>query len=329
MNYLVIGLGSAGQRHLRVLRTFFNKNAKLFVYRGGHIRGNISIDLKKEDFTQDPVKIYNATEIHNLNDIKLKHWDLVIIATPPKSHLEYFNLVFKTSKRVIIEKPISTSALEAEAIYKNAELNNKPVIIGYQMSFHPLKEFIDNNIQLVGKIESCDTKFKEDISSMNPFRNMEQHHLSRKEGGGVFLALSHDIDFMINILSEFDLIDMHFENIHRNPNQILVECTFKSTLKSNNEVVSMSNEFSMLPGNTVRLGQINGSKASIVWNLIEGTVKLIGQNGELLAHQDCTIDRDELIRRQTDYILSTKIYTQYCQKNLYRSKLISEIASFV
>ena len=202
MNYLVVGLGSAGQRHLRVLNKYFGSHANFSVYKGDHNRGLIAGDLSSEDFSINPTDYYHAEEVPVMAELLGKTWDLVVIATPPDSHCFYVELLIKYSRRILIEKPLSIDPNEALKIANLAEINNIPILVGYQLAYHPLNAFIRENITSVGSIESCTTVFKEDLLSMNPFRSMENHYLSKPTGGGVFLSLSHDLDF---ILKTFNL----------------------------------------------------------------------------------------------------------------------------
>lgn len=190
MKFLVIGLGSAGQRHLRVLNEFFGRNANIYVYRGNHKRGLISEDLNNENFSINPVEYYNAIEINTIVEIAEKTWDLVIIATPPNYHYFYIEKLIVSSKRILIEKPLTVNAAEALRVMNLAQINNVPVLVGYQMTFHPFKVFIKNNINEIGEIKSCSTVFSEDLSLMNPFRSMESHYLSKPTGVEHFFHLA-------------------------------------------------------------------------------------------------------------------------------------------
>ena len=128
MNFLVIGLGSAGQRHLRVLHKFWENKANIYAYRGSHTRGLISDGLDHENFSINPIEFYKAIEINTIAELSTNTWDLVIIATPPDSHYIYLQKIIKNSKRILVEKPLTVKVTEALNIINLAELNNIPVI---------------------------------------------------------------------------------------------------------------------------------------------------------------------------------------------------------
>lgn len=324
MNILVIGVGSAGQRHLRVLNKLFGEEANIYVYRGQHRRGLIALDLQSEDFTQNPIEKYGATEINTLPELRLKSWDLVIIATPPDSHLEYTKLVISMSKRILIEKPISVSPVDANIIYDLARTNNIPVLIGYQMAFHPLKSLILDSLPLLGKVLTCSTTFSEDISLMNPFRSMHTHHLSTPAGGGVFLSLSHDLDFMLSIFSQTRATTISFTDKTYLQGGVLAECKLHASINSGLGVVNMINGFSILPGRTQRFGEIRGTIALISWNLMDGTFVIKDLDGEIVRSEFFMIEKDELFRRQIESIVQLEVFTDSCLENIARSVFIAE-----
>jgi predicted dehydrogenase len=324
MKFLVIGLGSAGQRHLRVLNKFFGRNANIYVYRGNHKRGLISEDLNSENFSINPVKYYNAIEIYTIVEIVEKTWDLVIIATPPNYHYFYIEKIIASSKRILIEKPLTVNATEALRVMNLAQINNVPILVGYQMTFHPFKVFIKNNINEIGEVKSCSTVFNEDLSLMNPFRSMESHYLSKSTGGGVFLSLSHDLDFLLTIFNQTFADDIFFTNTKFSNNGSLVECNLRCTIWLESNKLNVSSKFSILPGPTVRTGQIQGLRAGIEWDFSSGIIKLKGHTGKTENILNCLADKDELFRSQIENILNLENYNEYCQNNLSRARFIVE-----
>jgi len=324
MNFLVIGLGSAGQRHLRVLDKLFGTTANIYVYKGNHKRGLISDDLKNENFSISPIQYYNATEINTSLELSEKTWDLVIIATPPNSHYLYVEKLVTASKRILIEKPLTVNTTEALRISSLAQLNNVPIIVGYQMTFHPFKMFIKDNITKIGEIKSCATVFREDISAMNPFRSMKSHYLSKPIGGGAFLSLSHDLDFLLTIFNQTFVEDIFFTNTKFSLNGTLVECVLKCSICLEANKFNMVSEFSILPGPTVRTGQIQGSRAGIEWDFASGIIKLKDHDGKTQNTLNCSVEKDELFKSQIENILSLQDYSDYCQNNLNRAKFIVE-----
>lgn len=201
MNVLIIGLGSAGQRHARVIREAFPLS-KIFFYRGNHFLGLISEDLSKIDNSIDPSDFYGLIEIKSI-DMFAQNYNLIVIATPPDSHMWYLDLLKGKSKKFIIEKPLSNKNHNVEN-YKHDILNNKlEILVGYQHFYNPIFKYIRNKITGKDNIKNIFMKHYEPLSEMNPFRIMDKHHLNNPLSGGVLLGLSHEIDFCLSLFPKF------------------------------------------------------------------------------------------------------------------------------
>lgn len=324
MNFLIIGVGSAGQRHLRVLSNFFNDEASIYVYRGNHKRGLISKDMRQENFSINPIDFYKAQEITVFNHALEKMWDLVIIATPPDSHFFYVKQLISVSKRILVEKPITVDLREAAEIKDLAQTYNIPVLAAYQMVFHPFYSFIKSHTNNLGKINSCSTVFIEHVSAMNPFRNMTNHYLTKATGGGAFLSLSHDLDFLLSIFNTTIADPILFTDTKFAENGSLVECKLNCKIRYETNNININQTFSILQGKTLRTGLIKGSKADISWDFKDGKIKFRDKNNQNNLDHFYSIEKDELFKLQINNILGLKDFNIYCQENLKRAKFIVE-----
>jgi len=325
MNILIIGLGSAGQRHLRILSKLFKETSDVYVYRGKHKRGLISSNLREENMEIDPIQFYGAKELLHSEDFQTLNWDLSVIATPPKSHLEFFQLVSSNSKRILIEKPVSTDLDTAAAIQKIAIENNKSVLIGYQIIFHELVQILLEYIKELGDIESCGIVFIESLAEMNPFRKMDTHHLAKPEGGGVFLGLSHDLDLTLYLFGVNGYKDLNFTNILRNSAEAIIECDLNVNLLCSKGSIPTKASFSISDKSKKRSLTINGSKANLELNLVTQTITLRNHNREIVHNKNLVVDKDSLFRDQVNYLLSINDFNYFCENNLNRSMLIAEM----
>ena len=93
MNFLIIGLGSAGQRHARVLRSQYPFST-IYAFRGTKFVGLIAKNLKSLDPDIDPIAQYNLILLDELDKLD-KFFDLTVIATPASSHLFYAEKLFE------------------------------------------------------------------------------------------------------------------------------------------------------------------------------------------------------------------------------------------
>lgn len=166
-----MGYGSIGKRHFEVL-------SKLSQIK--------SIDILTKQNIENQ-KCYKELEhIANINE-----YDYFVIASETNKHFEQLNFLEKNLKNKLIfcEKPLFES--KKELIVKN----NK-VYVGYVLRFHPmlqkLKDFLKNE-----NIISVNAKCGQYLPSWRPNTNYKNSYSAkRKEGGGVLLDLSHEIDYV-------------------------------------------------------------------------------------------------------------------------------------
>lgn len=325
MNFLVIGLGSAGQRHLRVLQKKVGSNDLVFAYRGPHKRGLISEDLQSENFDIDPINFYGANEITLLEEISTKTWDLVIIATPPSSHLQYFERIVGNSERILVEKPIAISLCAALKMQEITIQSKKPVFVGYQLSFHRIVKLISEWIGIIGEIKKCQTQFSEFMNDMNPFRSMNSHHLSSPDGGGVFMALSHDVDLTFLVLGVTEFKNCDFRNVIFSDQNAIIQCALTAEIVKDGKAIILESFFSLMEGPSLRRCLILGALGSIEWNLITGEFSVLDNNQTVIFEQKLSFEKDQMFLQEIDFLLSIKEIDDVCLNNLKRSISIANM----
>jgi len=73
--------------------------------------------------------------------------DAVVLATPVPSHAELAVAVLEAGKHCFVEKPLATSAADAERAVRAAEQSGRILMVGHLLEYHPavvrLKELID------------------------------------------------------------------------------------------------------------------------------------------------------------------------------------------
>jgi predicted dehydrogenase len=298
MKFLIIGFGSAGQRHARVLRENINSQDEILIYRKNSRIGLISSDLTFENKEINPILFYKGEEIINLTDIKRHKFDLAIIATPPDSHYEYFNLVKKYSSKILIEKPITVNSFEASEIISYSKTNNFPIYIGYQNMFHPAVVDIKKLILKTGEIKKIKIKHIENLDTMNPFRSMASHHLNSSLGGGAFLGLSHELNLALNIFS-----DHKIKNFKSTGSKVLdksIEFTFDLV---GNKTINIEGILDLISFQKERSIQFIGDRGIINWDLTNNQLKAT-LNGIEIRNSIFQIEKDELYALQLQHVLS-------------------------
>jgi len=178
----VIGAGSMGQNHARVLSSMDD------VILAGVADINIEQAKKiatrfKTRFFSDYKKMFDALDI-----------DAVIIAVPTSFHKECGLYAIEHGKHVLIEKPIAFDEIEAQEIIERAKEKKVTLAVGHIERFNPaiveLKKRLDDGE--LGEI------YKIDVQRIGPYP-------IRINDVGVVIDLSvHDID-IINYLMESEV----------------------------------------------------------------------------------------------------------------------------
>ena len=135
----LIGLGKMGQNHLRVL--ILLKSVELvFVY-----------DLNEEAAKQLGEK-YGVQTHADLEQL-MPQVDAVVICTPTVTHGDYIRLAARYVKHIFVEKPMTDSFQESQALSSFALENNLRIQVGFIERFNPavqqLKSILDKSAQVI------------------------------------------------------------------------------------------------------------------------------------------------------------------------------------
>ena len=143
MNFLFIGLGSIGQRHLRNLYKI-SKNDKIYAYRRKF--STPSLNNKNKKINIDLIKKYKINLIKSLSNLKKYKINAAFICTPSSKHAEEIIQLAKQNINFFVEKPICTSKKDLKKI-KNLMKNKKIItMVGYQLKFNPIINFLKKKI---------------------------------------------------------------------------------------------------------------------------------------------------------------------------------------
>ena len=176
---LIIGFGSIGRRHAKILKK--NPNIKkIFVLTNQNCPSYI--------------KIKSLREINKINP------DYIIISSETSKHFTQLNYIEKNFKNkiILVEKPLFEKN-------KKLTLKNNKVFVGYNMRFNPIIKKI-RKIILNRKIWSVNVFCGSYLPNWR--KNIDYSKSSsaiKKKGGGVLLDLSHELDYLRWIFGDFKI----------------------------------------------------------------------------------------------------------------------------
>lgn len=131
---LLIGLGGFGQNHLRAWHEM-GLGANLFV-----AELNSELHQRCAIFGLPARRI--ATDFREF----LKHVDVVDIVTPSTNHFELCSTALKAGKDVFVEKPMTMTSAEANALVKLVAETGRILQVGYYYRFHPISRYLREKI---------------------------------------------------------------------------------------------------------------------------------------------------------------------------------------
>ena len=173
-NIAVIGVGSMGQNHARVIFNCENASLKAIA------------DQNKEQAERIARK-YNTKAYTSYKELLEKEQiDAITVAVPTKYHKECALHVISQNKHVLIEKPIATTETEAQELIEAAQKNNVHLMVGH------IERFNAAIIELKHRLENGELGeiYKVEVDRIGPFPE-------RITDVGVITDLSvHDTDII-------------------------------------------------------------------------------------------------------------------------------------
>ncbi len=195
---LFVGLGSAGQRHLRNLQEILGIEIEIIAYRCHKservFNSNMQV-IEDETLTSK----YKIQEFDDFGKALSDKPDIVVIANPNSMHMSF---VLETARKGIdlfIEKPLSTSFEHTQELIEVVKKKGIICQVGFQYRYHPCirlaKEYLEK--KKLGEIVSVNAEVGESLTRMHSYEDYRSMLEARKElGGGVVLCQSHELDYL-------------------------------------------------------------------------------------------------------------------------------------
>lgn len=190
MNFLVIGCGSIGQRHIRNLCNL------------GHKVSGCEVDSL---CARRVSKIYGIEVFDSLKKALNGKCDAAFICTPTSLHVPVAIEVAKRGINLFIEKPLSNTLERVNELSVIINKKRLAVLIGCNTRFLPTfilaKELIDKNT--IGGVLSLKAEFGFYLPYWHPYEDYRKSYSANKcLGGGVIFDDIHEIDSLFWLFGE-------------------------------------------------------------------------------------------------------------------------------
>lgn len=179
----VIGFGSIGSRHARILRDF------------GH---DVCIVSAREN--KDFPRVSSLTDL-----LRLHSPEYLVIASPTSQHIEDLTELSRQhfNGAILIEKPLFHHSLPIPP------LATTQVAIGYNLRFHPFTQLLKDTVNTHKYVTSAVLCVGQLLTKWRPGRDYrDTSSAKRSMGGGLLRDLSHELDlarFLFGDILDFDV----------------------------------------------------------------------------------------------------------------------------
>jgi len=196
---LFVGLGSAGQRHLRNLSHYHKDEFEFLAYRSSN----------RDNFFDENLNIisgrrirdaYPVREFYDYDEALREKPEIVFICNPNSQHIPYSIKAASIGADLFIEKPLSSKQNDVDEL--NNIIKNKKLVayVGFQNRLHPcvikLKEILDGC--KYGRVMNVYAEVGELLTKMHHNQDYRTLNEARSEfGGGVVSCQVHELDIII------------------------------------------------------------------------------------------------------------------------------------
>ena len=302
MNVAVVGAGSIGTRHQRILKQL------------GH---QVSIVSSKSP----------DAEFRSLAEaLEKQSFDYVVIASQTSQHFDDFATLInsKFTGRVLIEKPLfeETHRLNAAKFSIAA--------VGYNLRFHPAVVWLKATLPQLGALSSANIYVGQYLPTWRPNTDYRQSSSARDiSGGGVLRDLSHELDIAQNLFGDWRKLTAlggKFSDL-----EIETSDTY-SILMSTTKCHAVSIQMNYLDHVKQRNITINGNNGTITIDLIANTARFnesevkfdVNPDETYIAEHQAVISGDSINLCSLDAALKVVVTIKSIEKSVQKQKWVGQ-----
>lgn len=194
-NYLVLGCGSIGKRHI----------ANLLAFNEGRI---VAFD-PVEERRRDVARRFDIRTVESVDDGLAAGPRAVFVCSPNHVHLAQALTCARAGKHLFVEKPLSHESRCVDELVREAQRQKLHVFTGCNFRFHPglraLKHVLSEGV--LGRVVSLRAQFGQYLPDWHPSEDYRQGYSARSGmGGGVILDRIHEIDYAMWLLGDVDQV---------------------------------------------------------------------------------------------------------------------------
>jgi predicted dehydrogenase len=298
---LFVGLGGAGQRHMRILRQLLPESTVLTAYRHTGrtplLRPDFTVDNQNTFENAYSLQIFDSLESAFANEP-----DLTVVSTPTSCHREPMMMAMEAGSGVLVEKPWAEN-LEGFSKFSDGIIAKQlPFQISFQRRFHPMIARARHTVISGGIGQPVVATFNaySNVPSWHPYEDWRNLYAVRSDlRGGVLLTEIHEID-LANWF--FGLPEAVFcSGGNRGTEQIPVEDTVQMTLLY--AAFSVQITLCFMHKKISRSFHIAGTNGDIIWDGEENRLVVTSFDMATETYTDPAFTNDAMFITQAEHFL--------------------------
>jgi len=279
----IIGLGSIGKRHLRLISEI-RPDIEIIIVRSGY-----------GDACQEE-KIAIKT-VYSIADAIKNGVQAAVISSPATLHLEQAMELAQSGVHLLIEKPVSHTSDRVNELLDVIHGSKVKAIVGYVLRYErgaiKFKDWMSS--KLTGKILHARIECGSYLPDWRPDQDYQKTVSASSElGGGVLLELSHELDYLhwffgkpTNVQAQIRNSGTLDINVEDQADLILTSC--------DGYPITVQLDFNRRYAK--RICSVLSTDGELTWNAIEKEVIWKGVNSEPAVYK-YSADRDYIYRKQ-------------------------------
>ncbi len=300
---LFVGLGGAGQRHLRILRALLPEQTRFSAYRR---TGRTPV--LKPDFTVDDGRsveeAFGVRMFVSLAEAFANGPDLTVISTPTAFHREPLMMALECGSAMIVEKPWAESLDGFREFAAGVRAKQLPFLCSFQRRFHPLIRRAREAIAAgaIGRPMSAEFTVYSHVPSWHPYEDWRDLYAVMPDlGGGVLLTEIHELDLAHWFFGLPQAVFCRGGNW--SGHQLAVEDTAQLTLVYPRLSVTITLCFMHQP--PARRFHVAGTDGDVTWDADGNSLRVTTRQGppEILA--DPSLGNDAMFVAQAEQFLAS------------------------
>lgn len=256
LNVAVVGTGSVGSRHLRVLK---------------HLAGFRPIAVPKRPERRCQLDAEGYATASSLEEAVDQGATLCVVASDTAQHLGDCLKALDLGLPTLVEKPLAVDLFEGAQMVRGAAEAGCQLFVGCVMRFSDSLNTFRRLLPEAGKLHSVRIECQSYLPDWRPQRSYLESYAARPREGGVLLDLIHEIDYAGWIFGWPENVQARIRNLGR-LGIVEDEAVELSLETSTPLVVSINLDYLSRPAR--RVMRAYGSLGTIEWDGLAGKASL-------------------------------------------------------